>query len=193
MSKIHARAQAFRANRAQKGFTLVEISVVIVLASLLLFGVFYMLNRATERSQTKEEIEHLNTMMADARTKFRQQGNYQNVSPAVLIDLGIVPPAKLTSSPGNITTAWNTQVAVAEDALVNAGDAISFTYQVPRRACSDFVDGGAGSASRVTVGGVAVKDALNGAAELDTITLAAQCDSDNAAGGEVAVIFTQGR
>jgi prepilin-type N-terminal cleavage/methylation domain-containing protein len=192
---MHKQMHTFKQGlRKQKGFSLMEIAIAIVVVSVLMFGVFYLVSVTNARSVTKEEIEHLQSMAADVRTKFRQQGSYADVTPEVMIDLGIVPPAKLNADPRAITTGWSTTVDVAVSQLLQQNDAIAFIYDgVPRTSCADFVDGGAGTASRVDVDGTIVKDVTQGAesAFLNTVELASACQAT--AGDNVSITFTYGR
>lgn len=176
--------------KKQAGLTLIELSIGIVIAAALIFGVFYLVGVVNDRSVVKDEGQYLNQMIADARTKFRQQGSYNGINPGVMINLGIVPPPMVNGA--NIRTGWSTNVAVAPTNLNGTvGDGISFTYTVPRKSCSDFVDAGAGAASRVTIGGTVVKSIPAGQNNLNIVNVATACDSD--AAGNVAVIFEQGR
>lgn len=176
--------------KKQAGLTLIELSIAIVIAAALIFGIFYLVGVVNDRSVVKDEGQYLNQMVADARTKFRQQGSYAGITPQVMINLGIVPPPMVNGN--NITTGWSTNVAVAASNLNGtAGDGIAFTYTVPRKSCSDFIDAGAAASARVTIGTTVVKSIPAGQNTLNVANVATACDAD--AGGNVQVIFEQGR
>lgn len=176
--------------RKQRGFTLVEISIAVVVASLLLFGVFWLVGVINERSAVKDEIQNYTTLANDTRTKFRNQGSYTGITPAVLIQLGVVPPEMVRGT--NIVTTWETNLNVAPTNLNGtAGDAVRFTYTLPRKSCSDFIDGVARNAARITIGSTVVKDVPNGVNTVNQASVATACNSQ--AGGNVSILLDQGR
>jgi prepilin-type N-terminal cleavage/methylation domain-containing protein len=176
--------------KKQKGLTLIEISIGIVIAAALLFGLFYLVSVVNDRSTVKDEVQYYNQMTADARTKFRQQGNYTGATAGSLINLGIVPPALVNGV--NITSGFGGNVAVAPINLNGAAnDGLQLTYTLPRRLCPDFVDGIAGSANRITVDGDIVKDSPANTPTLDVNAMGAACDAS--AAGNVTVVLASGR
>lgn len=176
--------------RRQKGFTLVEISIAVVVAAALLFGVFWLVGVIGERSAVKDEIQNFTTLANDTRTKFRNQGSYTGITPAVLVQLGVVPPEMVRGT--NIVTAWETNLDVAPTTLNgNAGDGVRFTYTLPRKSCSDFIDGVARNAARITVGGTVVKNVPGGVNTVNQANVATACNAP--AGGNVTVMLDQGR
>lgn len=178
--------------RSQGGFSLIEILIVAALIAAGLAAVLFLVNRYNTKQVTNDEAAALNQMAAEVRTKFRSQGNFNGITPAVLINNGIVDPRKINGT--NIETGWNTNVTVAPANLngVN-GDAMSFTYTLPRESCPDFVQAAEGTFPRVVVGGTTVKNVPAGgtAARLDVVALGTACNPG--AGGNVSVVFTLGR
>lgn len=176
--------------KKQRGFSLLEILIVAALVAAGLAGLFFLVNRYNTKQVTNDEASSLNSIAAEVRTKFRSQGNYNGITPQVLINNGIVPPTKINGA--NIETGWNTNVAIAAANLNGtAGDSVSFTYTIPRESCADFVQAAEGSFPRISVGGTNVKDVPGGQRTLNIATLGTQCDAG--AGGNVAAVFTLGR
>lgn len=176
--------------KKSRGFSLLEILIVAALVAAGLAGLFFLVQRYNTKQTTNNEAQNLNQIAAEVRTKFRSQGNYTGITPAVLIQNGIVPPTMVNNT--NIETGWNTNVAVAAANLNGTnGDSVSFTYTLPRESCADFVQAAEGSFPRISVGGVNVKDVPGGARTLNIVTLGAQCNAG--AGGNTAVVFTLGR
>jgi prepilin-type N-terminal cleavage/methylation domain-containing protein len=176
--------------KKQAGLTLIEILIVLVIAAGLLFGIFYLVGVANERSIIRDEVQSYNTMANDARTSFRKQGDYAGVAGGVLIQLGVVPPTMINGTA--IRSGWNTAVVVAPINLNGtANDGMQFTYTVPRTSCPNFIDGVTNSAARISIDGEVVK---NVPANLTTVNVAAVASACNAgAGGNVPVLLAVGR
>ena len=100
------------ANRIRKGFTLVELAVVIVIIGVLAaFGVPKFLN-SVERSKAAEAFAYLSAIR-DAEERFlAQQGVYS--SDPTKLDIGLQPPKyftvpstiSITSGSGTTLPAW---------------------------------------------------------------------------------------
>lgn len=179
-----------RLPRKARGLTLIEILIALVIAAGLLFGIFFLVNIANDRTIVREETQVFNSMINDVRTKFRAQGTYAGITPAIMIQLGIVPPNMIN---GNvIRTGWNTNLAVAPINLNGqANDGIAFTYTLPRRSCPDFVDGVQAAVARITIGADVVKNVPAGVNAVNIPAVAAACDAG--AAGNVAIELAQGR
>jgi prepilin-type N-terminal cleavage/methylation domain-containing protein len=178
--------------RSQQGLTLIEILIALVIAAGVLFGIFFLVGIAQDRTIVREESQAFQTMVNDARTKFRAQGSYAGITPAVLIQLGIVPPQMVNGNA--IRSGWNTPVQVAPVNFTGQpNDGIQFTYSVPRRSCADFVDAVAPGAARIVIDNTVVKNtaATPPVNNVNVASVAAECDAG--AGGNVNVLLTQGR
>lgn len=174
----------------QKGFSLIEMGIVLAIAAIVLYGIYSWVSRVQNQRVANDEAQNYNMMVSDVRTKFGAQGTFTGISPAALINLGLVPKTMINGAA--IRSGWNTPVAVAAVNLNGtAGDGVQFTYTVPREQCSDFVTGAAGASARVTVGGTMVKDIPGGVNTVNVGTLATQCAANT--GGNVAILLAQGR
>lgn len=186
------RVERINGLRKQKGLTLIEIAIVLLILGGIMGLMYWYLAQTNERSVMKDEAQAYNTMIADVRTKFRAQGSYTGVSPQALVQLGVVPPTMVNGNA--IRSGWNTPVTVAAINLSgSAGDGIEFTYQVPRRSCADFVDSTQGASTRVVIGGTTVKNQTTGGAAntLNVAQVATACDAQT--GGNVQIALAQGR
>lgn len=175
---------------AHRGFTLIEILIVLAIGAGILFAVFLAVSKVQSKALTKEASESLNLMVADTRALYRAAGTFAGITPQVLINNN-VPPTTMVPNPaaGQIISPWNTVVDVEVATINTANDAVLFRYnQVPRDDCSNFVTASAGSFNQVTVGGTLVKDASTAMA-LNVATLGTQCNAGNFSNIE----FIQGR
>jgi len=175
--------------RKSKGFTLIEVLIVLAISAGVLFSVFVAVNKVQTKQLAKEAAENLNLMVADTRAKFKSQGNFSGVSAKVLID-NRIPPSNMIQGT-NIVSPWNTNITVAPATLQNQNDAVSFTYTgIGIEDCSNFVQAAEGAFSRITVGGTAVKDIPGGVTTLNVANLGTACTKG---GANNTIVFTQGR
>lgn len=177
--------------KAHKGFTLIEVLIVLAIAAGVLFAIFAAVSKVQAKSIAKEASEGLNLMVADVRAKFKSQGNFTGVTPQVLIQ-NRIPPSNMIQG-NQIISPWNTPINVAPATLVTANDAVAFTYTgMGSEDCSNFVQAAEGSFSRISVNGTNVKDVPGGpaTARLNIATLGQQCDQG---GANNTIVFIQGR
>lgn len=188
---MHSSIRSFRAPVAHKnkGFTLIEMAIVLAIAAIVLFGVFTMVSRANNARVATDEAQNFNIISSDMRTKFSTQGNYTGVTVENLVNLGAVP--KHMVSGGTINTGWGTTVTAAVTNLTGTDDGVAFTYTVPRESCADFVTAASGASAVVSVDGTSIKNVPGGANTVNVAALGTACDSS--AGGNVPVVLTVGR
>lgn len=146
----------------QRGFTLIEILIVIAIAAGMLFGIFIVANRIAERSAINEFASNMNVLAAETSAAFRAQGNFTGVTPAVLLGMRAPPVTMVRGT--NIVSPWGT-VGVAPETVASANDGVRFTVNaVPAAACSNLVTAAEGAFSRVLIGAGAVKNMTSVAA-----------------------------
>lgn len=179
----------------QKGIGLIELSIALVIAAAVLFGVFALVNKANASRVVTAEAQNLTMMATSLRTKFSNQASFQGISASNMIALGLVPENMINGNA--INSGFSTQVNVAAVNLNGqANDGFEFTYQVPAKSCSDFVSSVEGTFSRVNIDGTVVKNTAYGASgggdDAITVTDLAACDA-TAGTAPVTVRFAQGR
>ncbi|WP_019583725.1 type 4 pilus major pilin [Thioalkalivibrio sp. ALE16] len=178
-STLNARA------RKSKGFTLIEVLIVLAIGAGILFAVFAAVSKVQGKAVAKEASETLNLMVADTRALYRSQGNFNNIDAETLVNNNVPPRSMVNGS--DIISPWNTAIAVDEATINTTNDAVRFTYpDVPRDDCTGFVQAAEGSFTRVEVGGSVVKDVGQ---TMEVATLGQACSSADF----VDIAFTQGR
>jgi len=174
--------------RKSKGYTLIEVLIVLAILAAVLFSVILTLNKVQAKQLTKEAAENLNLMVADTRAKFKSQGNFTGVNEQVLIN-NRVPPSSMIQG-AHIVSPWTTNITVAPATLLNLNDAVSFAYTgIGIEDCSNFVQAAEGAFNRINVSGTAVKNIPAGIV-LNVAALGTACV---AGGGNNAITFIQGR
>lgn len=146
----------------QRGFTLIEILLVIALAASILFGIFTVANRIGERSAINEFATNMNVLAAETSAAFRAQGNFTGVTPDALLGMR-APPVTMVRGM-EIVSPWG-PVHVNAETIASPNDGVRFTVNaVPAAACSNLVTAAEGAFSRVLIGAGAVKNMTSVAA-----------------------------
>jgi len=171
----------------QRGLTMVELSVVLVIAALLIAAVFTALRANQRRVEVRDNQALITQIASDLQGKFGRTGQYANTNLALAIQSRAIPEELRI---GTGTTAQNGYGGLLALAPVNctvANDCIDLTWaQVPQTQCMDLVIGTQNVARRISVNAVVVKP-LDG--QLNLGTLATNCE----AAGIVPIVYSIGR
>lgn len=172
-------------NRKSKGFTLLELLLVVAIVAIALAVLFFLFNKVQSKSTAQTEAQNLVTMAADVKGLFSPQGNFTGINDQVLVQNN-VPPTGMVAG-GNIVNGWGGAVTVAP---AGAGDSqATFQYDgVPTGdSCSGFVQGAQSAFATINVNGQVIKDVTTGA-QFSAATLGAACNG--AGGGTATIIYT---
>ncbi len=174
--RIHSR-------RRQRGFTLIELSIVIAIGLLLILAGLKFGPTLMRGTQVQSEVQNVGQLVTSVRNLYR--GRYANLTTAAAIQYNLVPtdlvngaalagnwgpislgPTNLTGAAGNTALAVNMQ-------------------NIPQPVCTQLAPALLGIADELDVGGTAnLKSVANPNPLNDTV--AAAC---GAAGGTVAIMI----
>jgi len=170
MMKMNKTAQ----RSMQRGISMVELSVVLVVVALISVAVFFGLQANTRRIEVSDNTSQITELAAELKKKFGRSNQYGALTTAIAVQSRAVPEQlRLTA-----TTAGNSYggaVVIAPAACTAAADCAQIDWpNVPQNQCMDLVLGTQNVARQVQVAGTDVK-ALDGA--IVVATLATQCES----------------
>jgi len=147
-----------------KGFTLIEILLVVGFIALAGIGVYIVYDKVTTSQAVNTENRNVDTIRAGAKNIYAGAKDYTGISQAVLANAKVVPDSMLTTSGTPPSTTINSSfggtIAVAPVAF-NGGTNNAFTLTfsaVPADVCSRFVTTAAASFNKVVAGAQTVKD-----------------------------------
>lgn len=172
--------------KKQKGFSLIEILVVLAVIAILVGGIVAAVQGLNSDAEVSNEARNINTM-SDRVKKMYGSSAFTGLTTAVAWDGGIFPDA-LTEAAGASNAggihSWKGLVTIASatlNGIANGGYAITYAT-VPGESCLDLVTSVEGRFDEITVAGTPVK-AFNGV--LNRATAATNC-----AANTVALVFT---
>ena len=178
--------------RKRKGFTLVEILLVVGFIALAGIGIYTVYTKVQMSNAALQEGKNLDTIRAGTKNLFGGTQTYANISNIVLNDARITPdsmrPIPYQQGASSITNNFGGSVQVAAVALgggSNNGFSVDYP-KVPGAVCAKLVTGAGTGWDQVTVGGLVVKPFGTGA--LDIVNLTKQCAGDN--GNGIDIVFS---
>lgn len=158
---------------AQRGVTMIELSVVLVVAALLSAAVFFGLQANQRRVELSDNTAAVTEIAAEIKKKFGRSNQYGTMTTALAVQSRAIPEQLRVTA----TTAQNSYggvIAIAPVLCATANDCASISWpSVPQAQCMDLVIGTQAGARTVLVGGTAVKP-VDG--QLNIATLATQCE-----------------
>lgn len=151
------------ARKAQKkGFTLLELSISIVMIILLGLGIFVLVRSVQSSTRAQTELGNINAMAACFNSTF--QGDYASLSQQSAFDADCLPYTMKPSNAGVITSAWGTNVAIAPGATRST---FTITYPgVSSDVCKKLLPGLAKVYEDISIGGTSGIDRESTPAEI---------------------------
>lgn len=165
------------------------VLALVLIGIGLYFAVTHFLG-AKDTQASQGATSDLVTMIGNVQKTYQNvSAGYTGVTAAVLINNGDVP-SELVSGTNILSPFGATPITIASATLYTAGDAISFTVQVPPANCSDFANTMSTNVAKMTVGGTTIVDSTAGT-QLTPDTLGTACAAG--AGAQVPVVLIASR
>ena len=173
--------------RRQRGLTMVELSVVLVIAALLIAAVFTGLRGNQRRAELQHNATLITQIASALRAQFGRTGQYANTTLALAIQSRAIPEELRIGTGATAQNGYGGTLGVAPATCAVVNDCLDLTWpRVPQAQCMDLVISTQSVARRIQVNAVDVK-ALDGT--LSLANLATNCE----AVGAPAVIYSIGR
>lgn len=169
----------FKNKKQNKGFTLVEILLVVGFIALAGIGIYTIYAKVQVSNQANTESRNLDTLRAGVKSLYGGRPNFNGVSATVANNARVTPDNMRTA--GNaalITNSFGGTVLIAAtplNAIADAGFRITYP-QVPSAVCSKLVTSAGVQFSQVTVNGVVVK-AYGVNAPIDVAAATTNCNA----------------
>lgn len=171
----------------QMGVTMLELSVVLIIAAILSAAVFISFRDNTRKNETLESVSKVTTTAGNLRKNFGVNNLYGSVTTAVAVQSRTIPEDQRITGTNTAQNIFGGLVTVAPVTLTQANDAAALSWaNVSPNSCSELVLGTAATARRITVGATVVKPTD---AAVNIVNLNTACD----VAAPMAIIWDIGR
>lgn len=141
----------------QRGFSLVEILLVLGIIALLAIAAFIIFPQVQAANRANTEQANITTMAAGIKNLYGSTRNYAGVTPRILVQARIAPTSMYANNTAatTLTSAWSGDVSVGPTGTNNSQFIITYAG-VPTEVCTRLVPGLLSNFQTVTVGSTAV-------------------------------------
>jgi type II secretory pathway pseudopilin PulG len=177
-------------NYNKKGFTLIEILLVVGFIALAGIGIYSVFSKTNMANQALNESRNINLIKAGIKNLYGNSQGYTGLSNQVLNDARITPDSMrkvpYISSDNIIINSFGGLVSVTPIVLGGSGinNGFRITYpKIPGQVCAKLVPMMDKNMDQITVNGVIVKSF--GTGNLNLISLATSCATDTGNGIDI--------
>lgn len=160
-----------------KGFTLVEILLVVGFIALASIGIYAVYNKVTTTAKANTENTNLQTVRAGIKQLFGSQKNYTGLTSDVVRNARISPQGMHTGGASGLVNSFGGDVVIVPQALGGTEGFRITTNSIPGDVCVKLATGAGASFDQVTIGGTVVK-AVGSNNQINPIAVTVQCDAD---------------
>lgn len=169
------QTQSLSARRAKRGVTMLELSIVLVIAGILAGAVFLAFQSNARRVSVADNVSQITETSAELKKKFGLTNNYGNLTTALAVQSRAVPDQLRIPGTNTAQNSYGGLITAVPATLTQANDAAQLDWNnVKQNECIDLVIGVSDVARRIEVpAGTAVKP-TDGV--LNLANLATQCE-----------------
>lgn len=170
--------------KKNKGFTLVEILLVVGFIALASIGIYAVYNKVQSQSKANGMSTDIQTLRAGIKNLYGGNTNYGTLTNTVIENARIAPSTILTGTAGTFQNAFGGTLVVTPTTLAggaaNNGFAITVN-QLPGDVCTKLLAAVGPSFEQVGVaaGGATIKNAATANQVIDGAAIATACTGDN--------------
>ena len=123
-----------RKNKMEKGLSLIEASMVLALSAIVVSGVMFYYQSASDSNKTQNTVSQVMSVMSAINGLYVGQASYDGLSDTVLYNSSAVPANYKGSTAGMINNPFGGRLHVAPNAGANGGYALLLDG-VPQSSC----------------------------------------------------------
>ena len=151
-----------KVGKAQRGFTLIEIAIVIGIGTVLLYVVMKVIPDLLADNKSNGELQELPSIIANIQKNYSNAPTYAGATLDAVIRLNALPAERVTIPGAGAATAtnrWGGTITMSVANLSATNDIVRLVYtNIGERACKSVIQGVAGLTRRIYV------DSANGGA-----------------------------
>lgn len=130
--------------KIKNGFTLVEVLIVLGIASVIVAGVYITYSIVRSGNQANEEVRNMIVLRENIKKMFSMQGTYSGLNTALVAKSGFVP-SNIKTDGTNLSNVWGNNYTISPVQISTPGGTFTNLFRVqsivPKNACEKVVQG----------------------------------------------------
>lgn len=131
---MQQKKMVLRKNKMEKGLSLIEASMVLALSAIVVSGVMFYYQSASDSNKTQNTVSQVMSVMSAINGLYVGQASYSGLSDTVLYNSSAVPANYKGSTPGEINNPFGGRLHVAQNTGSSKGYALLLDG-VPQSSC----------------------------------------------------------
>lgn len=152
---MQKKKMVLRKNKMEKGLSLIEASMVLALSAIVVSGVMFYYQSASDSNKTQNTVSQVMSVMSAINGLYVGQASYDGLSDAVLYNSSAVPANYKGSTAGVINNPFGGRLHVAPNTGASGGYALLLDG-VPQSSCVNIASMNLGTSLQ----GVGVKTSM---------------------------------
>ncbi|EOB6370397.1 type 4 pilus major pilin [Escherichia coli] len=157
----------------QKGLSLIEASMVLALSAIVVSGVMYYYQSASDNNKTQNTVSELMSIVSAVNGLYAGQQNYNGLTEQVLYNTSAVPENYKNTSTQGITHPFGDEITIGPRGTNGESGYYVLLNKIPKAACINLATMNFGT-SMAGVGVGVTSNLLGSATSATTITSATQ-------------------
>lgn len=132
---MQQKKMVLRKNKMEKGLSLIEASMVLALSAIVVSGVMFYYQSASDSNKTQNTVSQVMSVMSAINGLYVGQASYSGLSDTVLYNSSAVPANYKGSTKGVINNPFGGRLHVAQNTEPTSGGYALFLDGVPQSSC----------------------------------------------------------
>ena len=132
---MQQKKMVLRKNKMEKGLSLIEASMVLALSAIVVSGVMFYYQSASDSNKTQNTVSQVMSVMSAINGLYVGQASYSGLSDTVLYNSSAVPANYKGSTKGVINNPFGGRLHVAQNTDPTSGGYALFLDGVPQSSC----------------------------------------------------------
>ena len=158
---MQQKKMVLRKNKMEKGLSLIEASMVLALSAIVVSGVMFYYQSASDSNKTQNTVSQVMSVMSAINGLYVGQPSYSGLSDTVLYNSSAVPANYKGKNPGEINNPFGGRLHVVQNTGPSNGYALHLEG-VPQSSCVNIASMNLGTSLQgVGVGVTKIKSGSN--------------------------------
>lgn len=168
--------------KIKKGFTLIEVLIVLGIAAIVAAAAYFTYNSIRTTNQANEEVRNLVLIKTAIQTVYASQRDYDGVSNSIIASSGFLP-SNMNVEAGRIDNTWRNEIIIynwGPGPNPKPSKSFSIVTIVPKNVCEKVVQGLVAAFDYVDIDTTYMVRSWNGNEPVDATQILAGCTAAGA-------------